>query len=271
MSSPWRSFSPEIEEIAAKCAINPITDEPFTCDGAPVGGAGTTARRVTMNESGAKAWAKPARDNPGDINCAAHEKIASDLGQLLGLPIPPVSLSRRTAGTGMAPVVAISYEALPQGRPWAQAENLLTPEIKATIRATMSAMWAFHAWVNDSDHNWNPGNIIVELHATEPTRLAFIDYSFALSKYWNPPAPPVAPMPLFPWHERPGDYAPCDDAAMHEIITRIEKLSLRDFDTLIKRIPADCLATELAGRLVDGLEARRHDLRKILNFKGGAP
>jgi hypothetical protein len=129
-------------------------------------------------------------------------------------------------------VVALSYEVLPQGRPWQQAEGLLTPEIKATIKAALSAMWAFHAWIIDCDHNWNGGNVIVELHATEPARLAFIDYS--------------------------------DEGAIEELIVGIEKLSLTDFDRVIRRIPGDCLANGLVDPLIAGLDARRANLRNIL-------
>jgi hypothetical protein len=268
MGSPWRKFSADFERLAARISRDLITEEPFVLEPGlkPEGGA-TTAVRVTMQASKQYAWAKPARlqaNNAADIVCPAHEKIAADLAHLVGLPVPPVALSRKTEGTGLAKVVALSYEALPQGKPWKHLGPALTPEVIAKLMPTLSAMWAFHAWVCDTDHNWNVGNVIVEILPDGTVNVAFIDYSNALTHAWKPPAEPQPQ----DWSRRNNPYNPCDKAAMAEAIGRIERLPSQEIGSIITRTPEDCLPAATAKHLFEGLDARRGQLKAILKLEG---
>lgn len=266
MGSPWRKFSAEFERDTKTVSRGLFTEEPFEIEPGqkPAGGA-TTAVRVVMKVTKRFAWAKPARaSNPADAPCPAHEKIAADLADLLELPIPPVALSNKTEGMGLAKVVALSYEALPQGKPWAKLSDAQKDQAKAKLLPTFSAMWVFNAWVCDTDHNWNVGNVIVEIFPDGLVNTAFIDYSNALTHAWKPPANPQAQ----DWSKRNDPYNPCDKAAMAEAIGRIEKLPSQQIASIIGRTPGDCLAADLAKHLTEGLEARRKQLKAILKLEG---
>jgi hypothetical protein len=200
-----RRFAPHIETLARRCFENPESQEAFTISGAPAGGA-TTAIPITINANGIRAYAKPARAATDNGACVAHEKIASDIGYKLGLPVAPVLLSRACTGTALPPIVALSYMALPQPRPWGQVS--LSPDELTALRPVLAAMYAFHVWIDDHDHNWNV------------VRTVFIDYTFSLTHQWNPPAA----APVRPWHTMTGPYANTDFGALTAAIGKIERL-----------------------------------------------
>lgn len=185
----WRRFEPHIDTAAADCAAKVISDEPFVVVGRP-GGGGTLAIEVRLSISGLTAFAKPARMGPDNGRSAAHEKIASDLGYALGLPVAPVVLSRQTPGTTLSaiPLVALSYSALRQPRPFGGLIKSISPHSAAALREVATAMFVFHCWIDDHDH-FGDSNALAEQATDGTLRSIFFDYSFALMREWSPPAP----------------------------------------------------------------------------------
>ena len=107
----FRNFEPDIEKVAAECRANCFTKEPFDIVDATRQGGATGALSVLMKHSGLTAWAKPEGTANNLLRDVAHEKIGSDLGFDLKLPVAPVAISRETNGKNLHSTVALSYTA----------------------------------------------------------------------------------------------------------------------------------------------------------------
>ncbi len=253
----WRSFSDHVEKLAGECEGSVLTTEGFIVNGTPAGG-GTTAVPILMQASGLRAFAKPARPDPDGAACAAREKIASDIAYNLGLPVAPVILSNTTNGTSLPPLVCISYSALAQPRPWNQIT--LTEDEMNSLRPGLAALFAFHTWLDDHDHNWNDGNVLLERGTDNIVRMVSIDYSFSLNKAWNPPEP----APIRQWKTRSGPYSKTDMTALEAAVGKIEKYPEDKIRATISKIPHEFLSPTTGEALVTGLLARRHEIRNLL-------
>jgi hypothetical protein len=255
----WRSFEPQVEMHAADCVTRQVSTEPFTIVGGGLVGGGSQAAQVMLG-SGLTPFAKPARPQPGDV---AREWLAFVLGHTLGLPVSSVLISRQTAGLvpALPPVVALSFEMLPQGRPWAQF-NPTAAEL-VSLRPIFSAMFAFHAWIGEQDH-FGVTNMLAERIAGGIVRLAFFDYSMSLTYNWTPPAA----MPIRPeWRTPPGPYANPDPLVMEQVIDHISKLfPLSGLQSIIAAIPPDCLPAADGTALADGLFDRAKQLKTVLGI-----
>ena len=259
----WRSFSPEIDGWADQCANGLLDENAFDLDGQAVGG-GTSAVPIIMRQSNRRAHAKPARVG-GDGTAVACEKIASDLAFRLGLPLAPVLLSRQTDGKAiqLPGIVALSFHTFAQPRSWNGDFNTIPPDHHARVRKALSAIYVFHAWIDDHDHNWSENNALIEVGANQ-TSLVFFDYSYSLIHEWKPPAA----APVRPWATPPQPYAPLEMDAVNAVLERINELRVDDLGAIIGRIPPDCLAPDLRDRLPQALDDRRRALRQLLNLAG---
>lgn len=253
----WRSFEPHVEAYAANCVALQMSMEPFTITGGLVGG-GSHAVQVKL-QSGLTPFAKPAHHQPGDV---ARERLAFVLGHNLGLPVSSVLISRQTTGLTLAlpSVVALSFEMLPQGRPWTQF-NATAAELIA-LRPIFSAMFAFHAWIDDHDH-FGDTNLLAERTAGGAVRLAFFDYSISLTHSWSPPAPP----PGRPqWANPPGPYANPDPLVMEQVVDHVIRFPLNGLQSIVGAIPTDCLSPADGATLADGLFNRARQLKTVLGI-----
>ena len=254
-----RHFETHIEALAQQCFDQPILDDTFIVEGMPEGG-GTSSRRVRVAGTNQRAWAKPARIAPDNLNCVVNEKIASDLAFSLGLPVAPVQIIKRCTVPDFPPVVALSYSALPQPRQWGQVS--VTHSQRKSLASVLGAMFAFHAWIDDHDHNWNDGNALLETSNDGSIRAVFIDYSFSLTRRWNPPAP----APDGRWGQRSGPYLNLDQDAAIATVEAIRQVALSELEDTIAHVPRDCLSEANASALAKGLHERGSTLRALLNF-----
>ncbi|HEX3430803.1 MAG TPA: hypothetical protein VHT03_07945 [Rhizomicrobium sp.] len=235
-----------------------ITDEPFDVADPTRQGGGTGAVKVVMRASRLTAWAKPEGTGMHHIRDVAHEKIGSDLGFDLGLPVAAVVLSTKTGGKNLHSTVALSYEMLPGGRPL----NQIPSDAKAKLCTALSGIFVLLAWIDDHDH-FGASNAHFEIVNAGP-RLSFFDWGHSLTKQWAIPGP----APDRPHWTNPAFFGPLDQGAVGAILKRIEEFPIKELECIVGRIPADCLPFDAQNQLVQALDQRRRDLRRVLNLAG---
>jgi hypothetical protein len=157
-------------------------------------------------------------------------------------------------------IVAASYQASEQPRPW--TEGHLNEAQRRSLAAPLGAMRVFHAWIDDHDHDWNPGNALIDVIDERTVRTIFIDYSFSLTRQWTPPTPP----PARNWNSRNGPFKNLDPVAALAAIDRINQLALSDIEAIIYRVPEAILAHATGVGLARGLYERRAGLKGLLGL-----
>lgn len=265
----FRNF-PDSSETTAKHSTELECTKKFEITGNRLGGA-SGAYPVKVDGPLCPAWAKPANANADNAHTPAHEKIVADLAHKLGFPAAPVMLSRLTQDKSyqnnpvqLPAVVALSFDVLNQPKPWTKIEPLLNDQHKASLCPQLSAALALHCLVDDHDHDWNDANALFEINDDGTARTVFYDYAWSLSHQWKPPAPP----PDRPWARRNGPYALTGEAQIIAAVEQIECLEVTDLKAIIERIPPDCLPADVGKALIDALDQRRTELRKLLNLAG---
>lgn len=214
------------------------------------------APKQVANGSGMLGVQKPGRDNPDNPYTAATEKIVADLAHLLGLPIPPACLF--DSGEGSTPrYVAISAWAYAAPLTWGQADALLTPVQKDSLRTEASAMIPFESWIAAEDRS-NAGNVLVNVEANSDVHGAWIDYAFSLDHVWK--GNQGAPCNV-------GGMYPPVGAPINEFVTevaqRIVALTDDSIQRVVNRIPSEYLPTAVGGNIVRNLLDRRAIVRRL--------
>lgn len=258
----WRSFAPHVEEHAIDCRSTPESTEPFDIIGGVVGG-GSSAVPIRLR-SGRLAWAKPARI-AGDNADVARERLAFVLGHELGLPVAAVQISRQTETlrNQLPPIVALSFANLAAGVMWNQLRPAPTPDELLALRASFSAMWAFHAWIDDHDHRGEGWNFHVERVSAGTIQVSFFDYGHSLTKQWRPPVD----APTRDWSFR-GAYSNPDPLALDQVINHIQMFTLAELQRIVGSLPPDCMPPEVGTALARGLHERGKQLKTLLNLMG---
>jgi len=258
--SNFRFFPANVERLAARCIDQPVSDEPFEIVGDALG-VMSGAVPIVMKSSRLPAFAKPHHVNEHTLAGVASEKIASDLAFHLGLPVAPVQINKTGADHQMTAFVAVSYPALPSARGWRTVWDTLDAGEKATLRPTLSAMWAFHAWIQDLDHNWNDANAMLEKEGTH-LRAVFFDYTLCLA---HGAATGSGPLPAKAWGSAPNTpYPPLDRDAMVNVVNLIETKAEAILDNSLNSVPAACFQPGVRARLREGLLQRKDMLRAAL-------
>jgi hypothetical protein len=261
-----RQFPKHIEAIAKSAFDTVVSDEPWTILGDPTPTA-SAAVLVEMKSTGARAYAKPA--NPAShfpTVCAAHEKVVSDLAYVLGLPIPPVVLSRPPSNLDFPSIVAVSYVPFPQCRRW--SERLGIAEFApANITQIASAMAVFHTFICDTDHGGNDGNQVIDMYFEDRYvhGIAFIDYAYSLTHTWDWNQVPPSPNRSFGrCNVFDQSIAGLDEAAIAEAVELIEGLPDETVRKLVNRIPDDSYSSTVAETLCEFLCERKANLRRLM-------
>lgn len=213
--------------------------------------------------------AKPGYKNP-NVSRAAHEKIASDLAALLDMPVPPVTLfelkrplphdARRNAPGD--PHICVSAWAFPQCDPWCdRIVKKMTQSQLDSVTTPMSAMWAFESWISAEDRGAKHILVNTEL-GSEPVGLAFIDYAFSMSKFWNAPNSPAGAtqwrMPIESSKKVP-DVVEC-------VAQRIQHIDDERISEIVARIPTPWLPEERRRVILDNLLGRKVRMRQLLGL-----
>lgn len=190
---------------------------------------------------------------------AAHEKIAADLGHLLELPIPPVTLWTDPAS---GKLYSISAFAFPQALTWDQATPLRTPAFMANALSILAAGFVFHTWISDGDHGGNGGNVLIDQGSSEAEpSLAFIDHAFSMSQNWNEASPPCIPLGAY--------YAPVNDLPrehLERVVKRVQGIKDDQIQHLIGRVPPQFLPDLQANLIRKCLLRRRGELAAAFGF-----
>jgi len=215
-----------------------------------------------------KGYAKPSKKAADGHPRAAHEKIASDLGFHLDLPIPPAVLWRRSApdprDEGCCVVSLVCFE---PSHPWRHAQTTtFASQIVDALGAPASAMMVFDTWLDNHDRI-NEGNLLVSgVSGAGEVSYAYIDFAYALSYGWRGGR-------AMPINNRrgpyPGNITP-DIATISATIQAIEELDDARIRDTVERVPGDFLAVDRRECILDGLRSRKNGLRDAFRLMLGA-
>jgi hypothetical protein len=256
-----RQFAPEIEALAAIWSTSAATTDVWTPTGKKWG---TNSKPIEVtNQNNQRGVAKPGETIGDRCLRAAHEKIVSDLAYVLGLPVPPVTLWDRgetIAGDGRN--CAVSAWAFAKPIEWQHFRAKLTPAQTEMASQAAGAMRVFDTWIAASDRKAD--HVLVSDDGDSAVlKLAYIDYSFALSYEWVGPARPGAdPRPAWP------DGVPVANAASQEVLSGIERLDESQIAEIVNRIPAGCFVDGARDAIIKGLFERRSLLKGWLGLPG---
>lgn len=210
-----------------------------------------------VNEAGLVGVAKPGA-GVGDpqLRRAAHEKLASDLAFLLGLPIPPVILCDKGSDFPERHV-AVSAWAFAKAEEWQKVAGQLGPARRDLATAVSSAMAIFDTWIGASDRK--EAHVLVNDDGdVGKLDLAYIDYAFAFSKDWKTDNEKVTalcqPLPI----------QPLNAIEAMEIAARIEALEEEPIRKIVNRIPIAYLSDAEKGVIINNLLTRRSAIRKLV-------
>lgn len=204
---------------------------------------------------------KPFVQLGDDKSRAAHEKIVSDLGYRLRLPVLPVLLwDRAGEPEPCACVVAWAFQPV---WPLAQGVATLTPDEKAAIAPAMSAMIPFDYWVGDTDRKGDHV-VITSPHGGKPAAIGCIDYSNSLSFAWD--AHDHASTGSA-WHRNGwGLNLPLDHEAFEQSLELIENFDVNQIEDIVGYIPTDYLPAVRRDLVVQNLVSRRSRLRGMIQL-----
>ena len=186
----FRRFSDEIEEIAAQWYGNPISavsDKWLPTGHKP---AGKSNPFWVSDNNGRLGIAKPGMCSSPDAHLyPAREKIASDLGFMLGLPIPAVLLKKFELPDFRIGWAAISISPFRNPitlhhfqSPFDDDIHMPTEE-KNHFNEVANAALVFDTLIDNPDHN--PGNILLNdrRNDSEDFGAAMIDYAWAMRSW----------------------------------------------------------------------------------------
>jgi hypothetical protein len=255
--SRYCRFEPREQRLAVQWSKTAVSVDAWTLG--DLIGRGESGARYIHRDDGLLGVAKNAVWY--DINSAAHEKIASDLAHEVGIPVPPVALWQHPP-TGH--LYSISAAAFRQLITWEEARilKILTNEFRKNARPILSAGFVFHAWIGDTDHGENPGNILVNADSGEARpALAFVDHCLSMSYKWSGFDAEFA--------VREGPYyglqrIEMDADVLTDCVARIMRLPKEKIEATVRRIPPAYLPTQDAELICRGLLARRERLNTLL-------
>jgi hypothetical protein len=254
-----RRFSPEIEALASIWSTSALTTNVWRSTGRTWP---SNSRPIeVVNENNLRGVAKPGAALPDRCLRAAHEKIASDLAYLLGLPVPPVILWDRGESHIGDRNCAISALAFPKFTEWQVALPTLTAQQKEWAKFSAGAMRAFDTWIAASDRK---GSHVLVQDDGDQTKLALaqIDYAFALSFETEIGRQPKQPDPRPPFPDQVG----FDASAGARIVEAILAIEDRQIAEIVNRIPAGYFIENAKDVIISSLFRRRNELKSFLGL-----
>jgi hypothetical protein len=227
----YRRFAEADEKIADGWSAQPVTADQWTL-GRNIG-RGEAGSFHAASDKGCRAACKPAFHGNGTPR-AAHERIASDLARALHLPVPAVCLWTNPASREL---FALSAWAFAQALTWGEIATRLSAVFMQNAAATFSAARVFHTWIGDTDHNGNPGNVVVDLASSDSSPgIAFIDHAFSMSYDAQFQTRPLTALPV--------SYIPPalhDAGAARDMATAINDLDSKLIEDTVRRVPGPFL------------------------------
>jgi hypothetical protein len=259
----WRSYAPHVEEFANECAKaeNVESMEKFTVTDQTESGSGGSVKVIM--DSGLLAWVK-LKGGPDDFALVARERLAFVLGNRLKLPIAPIQITRQTTGHSrkLPELTVLSFATLSAGNKWMKLNPKPTAEEIAPLKASFSALRAFHAWICELDHRGEGWNFDGQRNPDGTLEMSSYDYGESLTHRWHPPGP----APTMDWTNFSGVYANPDFGTMTEIVNQIQGFTLEELEAIVAEIPADCMPQADCVALALGLYGRGKQLKTLLNL-----
>ncbi len=210
---------------------------------------------------------------------AAREKIASDLAYELGVTSPPVLLAVNETVPDAERWACVSLLLYPHQFSWGQIRSFLSegespivPELSALMRLPASRAFAFDTWLDQTDHNDHPSNIVFGYEGSDYRSgvFIFLDYAFSMGVAGT-------------WKDggyrtcRPAPFPPrmceCLNAqVLDQAINEIEALPDALVSDIVHRVPWQWLSDDEKQLLLAGLLDRRRLVRTALQgYLEGTP
>lgn len=252
----YRSFSADLEAIAKEWAAEAITKGDWE-DLGPFAKTESQPIKVKHVPGGIIGVGKPCKRDD-NVCHAAHEKIVADLAYHVGLPIPPVILWDRQDDTLPQRYACISAWAFPDALHWGQVEGSLTEAQKESTRPIFSAMLPFETWVSAEDRKREHTLVHVDRSGGAPA-LAFIDYSFSLSKGWKEEKSKLLAAQQFLPVNRADDH-------ILQVIEIIGKILPETIDMIVDRIPEQYLDSLKKDVIKSNLKDRAGRIQAMLGL-----
>lgn len=227
---------------------------------------------VCQRDPTIRVWAKPRRHEP---HVPACEKIAADLGLMLGLPVAPVLLTRIRQGGSVKGLALSGYAPAPAHRAWSRVKQRgpgwLVRAVKRWFddhRHLLAGIWVLDTWLRNQDRT--DRNVMV---AYGPGRLrAVYFYDFDLSQEWLAGVRGADRRPVQVVRTTADVRARSDYRAVRAWIRRVQSLPASRIRQVIWRLPEPFM-TESQKRLAlrTLLRRRRQLLRAFRSaFEGGS-
>jgi hypothetical protein len=208
----------------------------------PTGGE---AKGFWVERDNLRGYLKPSRPDAIEPNWrrAANEKISADLAFDLGLPVPPAVLVDGLVCGGTVQAAVVSLVLHPVVTKWGTAmasENSksLALAVQESTKKKWSGIFAFDAWIGNSDRHNSDNTLIGSDSAEDPncqSELFFIDFANSMiqsgwdeSATWGRIEMPAYDLNLMGGIDREGAL---------EMAERIQSLSDRIIDQVVGRIP----------------------------------
>lgn len=242
-----RKFADWAERIATDWMKNPVQQIPVVQLG-EFSNSADGACRVSFGNDERMAFVKPREEKGSRV--IAHEKIASDIGKLLALPVAPVVIREREAQEPWNRYTAMSLSCLVASRHWGDAP-LPIDEVVVDVLEKFRVFWT---WLGDTDHNNHPHNLLYELPIRGQPRFVAIDHSYIFPDGVDPLTAPVC-----------GGYDTASHAAApparQQMLDAIEALDVAQVQQLVTRLVGIVLTDVQADRIIAWLDSRRPQLR----------
>jgi hypothetical protein len=201
---------------------------------------------------GLESFLKPRDHNNLTV---AREKIASDLGYDLQLPVAP-TLVREACNEFPHPCV-LSLVSLPQPRPWHSGSD----DLRQLGVEALESLRAFWIWIGETDHEGNFSNLLYERHG-DTLKIVSIDHARSLGFGFQGN--------VFA-HSASIGYgtARLEGAKMARdaLVGRVEELPEDRLQEVVGRL-RPILTQGEQGEILDLLRRRRDKLREWLNGEG---
>lgn len=253
----FRKFDRSLEKIAEDWASRATTDSAWKI--AEVGPfAGTESGPVMVRwMTHRTAIAKPDLKKADDRYRTVNEKIASDLGYLLGLPVSPCVLWDR--GAGIDPTkeryVSLSQWATSTADHWGVLGNEVLADKVLTSEAVriFSAMKAFDAWLSADDRK--ALHVLTDISSSGDLILVFFDFAYFMN--WKSENAPLTFKSWTPVAE--------DPAVIDAVAKEIENFPDSEIDRIIDRIPDEFFANKNQREIIkSNLKLRSEKIFEIL-------
>jgi len=218
---------------------------------------------------GRRAYLKPLKKH--GWRRAARGKIASDLAYEVGVSVPPVLLTVNEKVPDAERWACVSLLMYPHQFSWGQIRNFLAegespivPEISALMSAPASRAIAFDTWLDQTDHNDHPSNIVFgyEGSAYQSGVFVFLDYAFSMgvSGTWKDEGFRACGPAPFP----PRMCGSLSVPVLEQVISAIEAVPDDVVLDVVQRVPWQWLPDDEKQVILAGLLGRRRLVRAAL-------